>query len=84
MLKSPLFLELGGRQIAQRGVDTLVNVNVIQEPTQLAGSSTSNRGHEHHRATSALVAREGRPRRLGGFQGGGGTRKDNSSLTGQR
>ena len=47
----------------------------------LLGSYTSNRGHEHHWATRALTALEGRPRHLGGFQGGGGTRKDKSSLT---
>jgi hypothetical protein len=47
----------------------------------VVGSSTSSRGHEHHLATSALVALEGRPRRFGGRQGGGGTRKESSSWT---
>lgn len=37
------------------------------------GSSTFNRGHVHHLAMRSLVAREGRPRRLGGDHGGGGT-----------
>ena len=48
------------------------------------GSSTSNRGHEHHWEISALVALEGRPRRFGGVQRGKGTRYDNSSTTVQR
>lgn len=39
----------------------------------LMGSSTVNRGQAHHRATSSRVALEGRPRRLGGVQRGGGT-----------
>jgi hypothetical protein len=37
------------------------------------GSSTLNRGHEHHRSTRHCKAREGRPRRLGGVQRDGGT-----------
>ncbi|MGD9147458.1 MAG: hypothetical protein PVI80_17960 [Anaerolineae bacterium] len=36
MLTSPPFLELGWREIAQRGVDALVQVDVVQEPAQLA------------------------------------------------
>jgi hypothetical protein len=37
------------------------------------GSSTFNRGHEHHLPISCLSALEGRPRCLGGVQRGGGT-----------
>ena len=39
----------------------------------LRGSSTINRGHEHHRSTRRLSIGEGRPRCLGGVQRGGGT-----------
>jgi hypothetical protein len=42
-------------------------------PTKKDGSSTVNRGHEHHRSTRSCKAREGRPHRLGGVQRGGGT-----------
>jgi photosystem II stability/assembly factor-like uncharacterized protein len=45
----------------------------ISGTTNTLGSSTLNRGHVHHLATRSLVAREGRPRRLGGDHGGGGT-----------
>ena len=38
MLTPPPFLELDWREIAQRGVDALVHVDVAQEPAQLAGS----------------------------------------------
>jgi hypothetical protein len=38
MLTAPLFLELGRREVAQRGVDTLVHVDVVQEPAQLEHS----------------------------------------------
>ena len=41
--------------------------------TEKYGSSTLNRDHEHHRSTRRSKAREGRPRRLGGVQRGGGT-----------
>jgi predicted ATPase len=37
------------------------------------GSSPLKRGHEHHRSSRRCNAREGRPRRLGGVQRGGGT-----------
>ena len=36
-------------------------------------SSALNRGHEHHRAIRRFRVCEGRPRRLGGVQRGGGT-----------
>jgi hypothetical protein len=35
MPTAPLFLELSRREVAQRGVDTLVHVDVVQEPAQL-------------------------------------------------
>ena len=38
MLTPPPFLELDWREIAQRGVDALVHVDVVQEPAQLADS----------------------------------------------
>jgi hypothetical protein len=38
MLTSPPFLKLGWREIAQRGVGALVQVDVVQEPAQLADS----------------------------------------------
>ena len=37
------------------------------------GSSTLNRGHEHHRSIRRCSACEGRPRRFGGAQRGNGT-----------
>ena len=39
----------------------------------LRGSSTVNRGHEHHRSIKRCSAREGRPRRFGGTQRDSGT-----------
>jgi Restriction endonuclease fold toxin 3 len=44
------------------------------------GSSTPNRGHEHHRSIRRFRMCEGRPRRFGGVQRGGGTGNANSSL----
>ena len=35
MLASPLSLELGRSEVHQRGMDTLVHVNVIEEMTNL-------------------------------------------------
>jgi hypothetical protein len=35
---TPLFLELDRRKVAQRGVDALVHVDVVQEPAQLGHS----------------------------------------------
>ena len=43
------------------------------------GSSTLNRGHEHHRVIRALSARDLRPRRLGGDQADSGTRYESNS-----
>lgn len=37
------------------------------------GSSAVNRGHEHHRSIRRFSSCVGRPRCLGGVQGGGGT-----------
>jgi CRISPR-associated protein Cas2 len=48
------------------------------------GSSTVNRGHEHHLSIRRFSAREGRPRCLGGIQRGGGTGNDSSSWTVQQ
>jgi hypothetical protein len=46
----------------------------------LVGSSALNRGYDaHHRAIKRCNAPEGRPRRLGGVQRGGGTGNDSSS-----
>src|SRR2546428_103979 len=45
------------------------------------GSSTLNRGHEHHCSIRHFNAREGRPRCLGGLQHGGGTCNDSSAST---
>jgi hydrogenase maturation protein HypF len=48
------------------------------------GSSTFNRGQGHHLSIRRCKAREGRPRRWGGVQRGGGTWKESSSYTVQR
>src|SRR6266700_6130611 len=48
------------------------------------GSSALNRGHEHHRAIRRCRICEGRPRRFGGVQRGGGTWNANSSRTVQQ
>ena len=45
------------------------------------GSTTVNRGHEHHLAIRANSVRERGPRCLGGDQPDGGTRNSKSSLT---
>src|SRR5262245_47354755 len=45
----------------------------IKASNAQAGSSTVNRGHEHHRSRRRLSVCEGRPRCLGGVQRGGGT-----------
>ena len=51
-------------------VDCNIGFLVISEAQ---GSSALNRGHEHHRAIRRFRVCEGRPRRLGGVQRGGGT-----------
>src|SRR5262249_25399940 len=48
------------------------------------GGSTVNRGHEHHRSIRRCRICEGRPRRFGGVQRGGGTWNANSSRTVQQ
>ena len=40
---------------------------------EIAGGSTVNRGHEHHRLIRCCSARAGRPRRFGGTQRDSGT-----------
>jgi hypothetical protein len=47
--------------------------NLIEQQNNLIGSSTFKRGHEHHRFLRGCNARNGRPRRFGGLQGGSGT-----------
>src|SRR5438128_10156855 len=51
---------------------------------QAGGSSALNRGHEHHRAIRRCRICEGRPRRFGGVQRGGGTWTATSSRTVQQ
>lgn len=46
----------------------------------LHGIAALKRGQEHHLSTSNWVVKEGRPRRTGGLQQGGGTRKLNKSV----
>ena len=48
------------------------------------GSSTVNRGYEHHRAITHCSACERRPRCLGGVHRGGGTCNDSSAWTVQQ
>src|SRR5258706_2185285 len=53
-------------------------VVTVKEPSPQGkgwGSTPSNRGHLHHRSTRACVSLDHRPRRLGGRQRGGGTRR---------
>ena len=50
----------------------------------LPGSSALNRGHEHHRSIRRCRICEGRPRRFGGVQRGGGTWNANSARTVQQ
>src|SRR5262249_44070262 len=50
----------------------------------IGGSSALNRGHEPHRAIRRCKICEGRPRRFGGVQRGGGTWNANSSRTDQQ
>jgi hypothetical protein len=53
----------------------------IFETKSESGSSTLNRGHEHHRSIRPFNARDERPRCLGGLQHGGGTGNDSSAST---
>ena len=45
----------------------------VMEYLSTLGSSTANRGHEHHRSMRCCSVREGRPRRFGGAQRDSGT-----------
>ena len=57
--------------------DSTGEILVVKElrltPQRVLGSSALDRGHEHHRAIRRFRVCEGRPRRLGGVQRGGGT-----------
>jgi transposase-like protein len=63
-------------EVKRRIIDMSLNGSGIRDIARvlhMSGSSTGNRGHEHHRSTRSCKAREGRPRRLAGVQRGGGT-----------
>ena len=65
----PLAIMIHVPELMQRGED----FRAYLRGDDSCGSSTVNRGHEHHRSTRSCKARDGRPRRLGGVQRGGGT-----------
>src|SRR4029453_7731100 len=60
------------------------HVTGTREDSSESGSSALNRGHEHHRSIRRCRVCEGRPRRFGAVQRGGGTWNANSSRTVQQ
>jgi len=80
----PLFVDFGQPAVKQALRAARAVCKHYSVRLSIMGSSTVNRGQEHHCATSALAALEGRPLRLGGGQGGMGVWKQNSSSTVQR